>query len=104
MTTKTETNEKIGGGYDKTFPVLSIVDPELMLTVPQKLTAYQGFDALFHSTEGYINCTAYVLSDLYALKAIELIGRSLAAAVADSPSAHPREAVEARWDPGPSGL
>lgn len=83
VTTKTETNEKIGGGYDKTFPVLSVVDPELMLTVPKRLTAYQGFDALFHSTEGYLNCTAYVLSDLYALKAIELIGKSLAAAVAD---------------------
>lgn len=81
VTTKTETNEKIGGGYDKTFPMLSIVDPELMTTVPPRLTAYQGFDALFHSTEGYLNNTAYVLSDLYALKAIELIGKSLAKAV-----------------------
>lgn len=83
VTTKTETNEKIGGGYDKTFPVLSIVDPELMTTVPPRLTAYQGFDALFHSTEGYLNNTAYVLSDLYALKAIELVGKSLAKAVRD---------------------
>lgn len=81
--TKTETNEKIGGGYDKTFPVLAVVDPELMRTVPSKLTAYQGFDALFHSAEGYLNNTAYVISDLYALKAIELIGKSLAKAVED---------------------
>lgn len=79
--TKPDTNEKIGFGYDKTYPVLSVVDPDLMMTVPPHLTAYQGFDALFHSTEGYLNNTAYVLSDLYALKAIELLGKSLAAAV-----------------------
>lgn len=83
VTTKTQTNEKIGFGIDGTFPFLSIVDPELMLTVPARLTAYQGFDALFHSTEGYLNTTAYVLSDLYALKSIELIGKSLITAVKD---------------------
>ena len=73
----------IGGGYDKTFPVLAVVDPELMATVPPRLTAYQGFDALFHSTEGYLNNTAYVMSDLYALEAIRLIGKSLETAVKD---------------------
>jgi len=83
VTTKEETNEKIGFGYEKTFPVLSIVDPDLMLTVPPHLTAYQGFDALFHSTEGYIAKTADPISDLYALKAIELIGKSLAKAVSN---------------------
>lgn len=81
VTTKTETNEKIGFGYDKTFPVLSVVDPELMVSVPKNLTAYQGFDALFHSTEGYLNTTSYVMSDMFALKSIELIGKSLAEAV-----------------------
>ena len=46
-----ETQEKIGcGGLDSLFPVLAIVDPELMASVPPKFTAYQGFDALFHST------------------------------------------------------
>lgn len=83
VTTKEDTNEKIGFGYEKTFPVLSIVDPDLMLTVPPHLTAYQGFDALFHSTEGYFAKTADPISDLFALKAIELIGKSLAKAVAD---------------------
>lgn len=79
----TNGNQKIGFGYDKTFPVLSIVDPELMMTVPPRLTAFQGFDALFHSTEGYINATANEMSDLFALKSISLIGKSLAKAVAD---------------------
>lgn len=79
----TNGHEKIGFGYEKTFPVLSVVDPELMMTVPSHLTAYQGFDALFHSTEGYLNTTANEMSDLFALKAISLIGESLTDAVKD---------------------
>ncbi len=79
----TNGQEKIGFGYDKTFPVISVVDPDLMMTVPPRLTAYQGFDALFHSTEGYINSTANEISDLFALKAIALIGKSLVKAVND---------------------
>jgi alcohol dehydrogenase len=86
-------NEKIGFGYDKTFPALSIVDPELMMTVPAHLTAYQGFDALFHSTEGYINITANEMSDMYALKSIELIGKNLAQAVHDGSNEEAREKV-----------
>ena len=91
--TKEETHEKIGFGYDKTFPVLSIVDPDLMVTVPPHLTAYQGFDALFHSTEGYISTAANPVSDLYALKAIELVGTSLPAAVADGANERARADV-----------
>lgn len=89
----TNVNEKIGFGYDKTFPVLSVVDSELMETVPPALTAFQGFDALFHSAEGYINTKANVLSDMYALKSIELIGKSLAAAVRNGADADARENV-----------
>lgn len=60
--TNDATNEKIGfGGYDCLFPVLSIVDPELMVSVPAEFTAYQGFDALFHSTECYIS-KAHILA------------------------------------------
>ena len=89
----TNGNEKIGFGYDKSYPYLSIVDPELMKTVPPKLTAYQGFDALFHSTEGYLNKMASEMSDLFALKAIELIGKSLADAVKDGNNMQAREDV-----------
>lgn len=91
--TKEDTEEKIGFGCDGTYPVLSIVDPELMTSVPSHLTAYQGFDALFHSTEGYINRTHNPISDLYALKAIELLGRNLARAVADGGDLKAREEV-----------
>ncbi len=87
------THEKIGFGYEGTFPVLSIVDPELMMTVPPHLTAYQGFDALFHSTEGYINKYANSMSDLYALKSIELIGKNLATAVRDGSNEEARSSV-----------
>ncbi len=93
VTTKEDTNEKIGFGYEKTFPVLSVIDPELMTTVPPHLTAYQGFDALFHSTEGYINITANTMSDLYSLKAIELIANNLAAAVNNGSDLEAREKV-----------
>jgi alcohol dehydrogenase len=79
--TNDATNEKIGFGFDGTFPVLSVVDPDLMMTVPAELTAYQGFDALFHSTEGYIARIANPLSDIFALKSIELVGRYLATAI-----------------------
>lgn len=87
------THEKIGFGYEGTFPVLSIVDPELMMTVPAHLTAYQGFDALFHSTEGYINRFANPMSDLYALKSIELIGKHLATAVKEGSNEEARANV-----------
>lgn len=91
--TNEASNEKIGFGYDKTFPVLSVVDPDLMMTVPPHLTAYQGFDALFHSTEGYINVTANEMSDMYSLKSIELIGKYLAAAVNSGSNEEAREKV-----------
>ncbi len=93
VVTKEDTQEKIGFGYALTFPVLSIVDPELMLSVPPKLTAYQGFDALFHSTEGYFAKTATPISDIYALKAIELLGKSLPEAVNNGGNIAAREDV-----------
>lgn len=91
--TKEDTNEKIGYGNSYTFPVLSIVDPELMLSVPAHLTAYQGFDALFHSTEGFIANTATPISDAYALKSIELITKYLPVCVKDGNNIEARTQV-----------
>lgn len=91
--TKEETREKIGFGNRHTFPVLSIVDPELMLSVPPHLTAYQGFDAFFHSSEGYIATTANPISDVLALKSIELIARYLPEAVKDGKNLEARTQV-----------
>ncbi|MDR0961463.1 MAG: iron-containing alcohol dehydrogenase [Mediterranea sp.] len=91
--TNPETNEKIGLGWSDMFPVLAIVDPELMLTVPPAFTAYQGFDALFHSTEGYISRVANPVSDMFALKAIENVSRNLATCVNDGQNLEAREKV-----------
>lgn len=91
--TKEETNEKIGYGNSYTFPTLSVVDPELMLTVPKHLTAYQGFDALFHSTEGYIANIATPISDAYALLSIELIAKYLPLCVKDGNNIEARTQV-----------
>lgn len=76
-----EKNEKIGFGYSRSFPTLAVVDPTLMVSVPPMLTAYHGLDALFHSAEGYISSKANPISDLFALKSISLIGKSLVKAV-----------------------
>jgi alcohol dehydrogenase len=89
-----EYDEKIGiGGADASHPVFAVVDPELMKTVPPKFTAYQGFDALFHSTECYITSPANLMSDMFALTAIENIGKYLARAVKDGNDIEAREHV-----------
>ena len=75
--TKEDTFEKAFVGDASLFPVLSIVDAELMKSVPATFTAYQGFDALFHSTEGYIAKGANLMSDMYALEAIRNIAEYL---------------------------
>ena len=79
--TNEETHEKIGFGTDDSFPVLAIVDPELMVTVPPRFTAYQGFDALFHSVESYLSGQANLMSDMLALTAVEHVTAALPSAV-----------------------
>lgn len=88
-----ETNEKIGFGYPELNPVLAIVDPELIRTVPAKYTAYQGFDALFHNTEVMISRFVNVLSETIALSAIEYITKYLPRAVKDGNDLEAREGV-----------
>lgn len=91
--TNEEKHEKSGFLDDNLFPVLAIVDPELMISVPPKYTAYQGFDALFHSLEGYISKGGNIMSDMYALAAIENVGLNLAKAVKDGNDLNAREKV-----------
>ncbi len=88
-----ETNEKIGFGNPALVPVLSIVDPELMKTVPPKYTAYQGFDALFHNTEVMMSKGVNILSETLALSAIENIAKYLPRAVKDGNDLEAREHV-----------
>lgn len=88
-----ETKEKIGFGAECLVPVLSIVDPELMKTVPPKYTAYQGFDALFHNTEVMMSNGVNVFSEAIALSAIENIAKYLPRAVKDGNDIEAREHV-----------
>ena len=88
-----ETKEKIGFGAECLVPVLSVVDPELMKTVPPRYTAYQGFDALFHNTEVMMSKGVNVLSEAIALSAIENIAGYLPRAVWDGNDIEAREHV-----------
>lgn len=63
------------------IPVVAFVDPDMMSTMPKGLTAATGMDALTHAIEGYITKGAWELSDMFHLKAIEIISRSLRGAV-----------------------
>ena len=66
------------------IPVVAVVDPEMMSSMPAALTAATGMDALTHAIEGYITKGAWELSDMFHIKAIEIIARSLRGAVANT--------------------
>ena len=100
--TKTETNEKIGFGGDYTLPFLSIVDPELMLSLPPDFTAYQGMDAFFHSAEGYLSVKNQPASDAHALEAVNLITKYLPIAVNQGKNLEARSAIA--WASTESGI
>lgn len=67
------------------IPVVAVVDPEMMSSMPKGLTAATGMDALTHAIEGYITKGAWELSDMFHIKAIEIIARSLRGAVENTP-------------------
>ena len=68
----------------KDIPVVAIVDPDMMSSMPYGLTASTGMDALTHAIEGYITKAAWEMTDMFHLKAIELISKSLRGAVANT--------------------
>lgn len=100
--TNTAANEKVGFGIKETFPRLAIIDPELTVSVPAKLTAYQGMDAFFHSVEGYLANVAQPLSDMYALDSVRRISMFLPQAVADGSNLQARE--EMAWASTQAGM
>lgn len=67
------------------IPVIAVIDPDIMSSMPPSLTAATGMDALTHAIEGYITKGAWALSDMFHLKAIEIISRTLRGAVANTP-------------------
>lgn len=83
--TDVEKNRKFVCVDPHDIPVVAVVDSEMMSTMPKGLTAATGMDALTHAIEGYITKGAWELSDMFHLKAIEIISRSLRGAVANTP-------------------
>ncbi|MCI8660787.1 MAG: lactaldehyde reductase [Lachnospiraceae bacterium] len=67
------------------IPVIAVVDPEMMASMPKGLTAATGMDALTHAIEGYITKGAWAMTDMFHLKAIEIISASLRGAVENTP-------------------
>lgn len=91
VVTNPETHEKIG--FQGDFAFLAIVDARLMLTVPPEYTAYQGFDALFHSIEGYISTARTAPAQMVEIAAIGNIAQYLPIAVKDGDNLDAREKV-----------
>lgn len=81
--TDEENNRKMVCVDPKDIPLVAIVDAELMVSMPPKLIASTGMDALTHAIEGYITNGAHTISDMFEIKSIELIAKHLRGAVAD---------------------
>lgn len=75
------------------IPVVAFVDPDMMSSMPKGLTAATGMDALTHAIEGYITKGAWELSDMFHLKAIEIISRALRGAVENTPEGREKMAL-----------
>ena len=89
--TNDKTQEKTGIFFPSMFPTLSVVDSDLMMSVPAKLTAYQGMDAFFHASETVVNKNVHPMGEMFALKTIELVAKYLPRAVADGNDREARE-------------
>lgn len=83
--TDVEKNRKFVCVDTHDIPVVALVDPDMMASMPAGLTAATGMDALTHAIEGYITAGAWEMTDMFHLKAIELIGKHLRGAVNNTP-------------------
>ncbi|MGR0480487.1 MAG: iron-containing alcohol dehydrogenase [Candidatus Electronema sp. V4] len=88
-----ETGSKGGMNGDPLYPDAAILDPELTLSLPSKVTAYTGIDALTHALEAYTSTQAHVISEMYSLEAIRLIAENLPAACAHGGNLAARSAM-----------
>lgn len=86
-----ELKEKTGIFFPSMFPTLSVVDADLMMSVPPALTAYQGMDTFFHASESVINKNQHPMGEMFALKAVELVAKYLPAAYKDGSNKEARE-------------
>ena len=90
---KDEANEKTGIFFPSMFPKISVVDSNLMMSVPPKFTAYQGMDAFFHASETVVNKNVHPMAEMFALKTIELVAHYLPTAYRDGANKEARSMV-----------
>ena len=90
---KDEANEKTGIFFPSMFPKISVVDSNLMMSVPPKFTAYQGMDAFFHASETVVNKNVHPMAEMFALKTIELVAHYLPTAYRDGANKEARAMV-----------
>lgn len=89
-----EANEKTAFGDDGiNHPTIAVIDPELMLSIPAKPTAYQGFDIIYHAVESYINVNSHKMSRMYAVEATKLAFEYLPKCVANGKDKEARENI-----------
>lgn len=88
-----DTHEKIGIGDRRCKPVLAVVDPTYMVSVPPRYTALQGFDAFFHHAEAIMSTKCNVMSEIIALDSIKRLCKYLPIAVKDGSNLEAREQV-----------
>lgn len=91
--TDTEAVKKMVCVDPKDIPIMAVIDPEMMSSMPKGLTASTGMDALTHAIEGYITKGAWELTNMFELKAIELISKNLETAVFEPKNMEAREAM-----------
>ena len=89
-----ERNTKFGVLSDDIRPVVALTDPEMTLSMPPKVTACTGIDALIHGIEAYLSTNANMATDMFALKAIELISEGLVPAYKDGSNVETREKMQ----------
>ncbi len=102
VVSKEGAREKIGIGYEVSYPKYSIVDPELTISLPKEQTAFTGMDAFFHALESYLNVNHQPASDLLALEAMELINIYLPVAVKEGENYDAREKLS--WASTAAGI
>lgn len=81
--TDIENEIKLSVTHEYLVPKIALIDPELQVGMPQSVTASTGMDALTHAVEAYVSLNANPLSDMYALNAIDIIGKNLRTAVSN---------------------
>ncbi|WP_077328932.1 iron-containing alcohol dehydrogenase [Virgibacillus siamensis] len=91
VVTDTKTDFKMNPGHHNLIPDAAILDPDLTVSLPKNFTAFTGMDALTHAIEAYVSNQASKMTDLYALTAIEMIGKSLPLVYKDGSDIKERE-------------